>query len=205
MRIAFLALAAACGTEPPTAMTTETIFPIAVGNRWEYRLQDTDGEIGTKIQTVTSTTEGGFVFKTVRGDRETYSVQQVDAEGRLVRISEHSTFLGEVVEKMTFTPHDIRVDVDSIELGGTYSQTYLEDHDPSDGIVDVEKTQTFTVDAVDELITVPAGSFRTVRIRRNTVNGVIKIYWYAIGVGKVKEAGGQLEELVSSAIVAPSG
>jgi hypothetical protein len=67
-------------------------------------VQPQDGnELGTKIQTVTSTTEGGFIFRTVRGDRETYSIQRVDAEGRLIRISEYSTFRGVEIERMTFT------------------------------------------------------------------------------------------------------
>jgi hypothetical protein len=189
---------AACGSEPPEPPGSSTsIFPVAVGNRWELRVDGTE----TKVQVVTGETSDGFTFETTRGDKKTFSIQRIDAEGRLVRASEYSTILGAVAERLTFVPADIRVDLDTIDAGATYSQTYLEDHDPSDGIPDVRKSQTFTVEAVDEAVTVPAGTYRTVRVRRITDGGPAKTFWYAKGIGKVKEVGGQLEELVASEIV----
>jgi hypothetical protein len=197
------ALLCACGSEPPVPPPAgDSIFPVAIGNRWEFRIQDSGGDVSTKIQTITSTApDGAFLFETERGDRQTFSVQKIDAEGRLVRLSEYSTKIGVVVERISFMPPDIRVDTDSIEIGTEYSQTYLEDHDPSDGIADVEKSQTFTVEAV-ETITVPAGTYSTIRVRRATSGGPAKIFWYAKGVGKIKEVGGQLEELSSAEIEA---
>ncbi len=194
-------LVAACGSEPPDLPDAgESLFPVAVGNRWEYRVEDSTGDVTAKVQTITSTRADGFLFQTVRGDRETFSVQRIDAEGRLIRVSEYSTKIGVVVERITFVPYDVRVDVDEIEVGAKYTQTYLEDHDPLDGFPDVEKTQTFTVESIDDPVSVPAGSFRAIRIRRTTAGGPAKTYWFAKGVGKLKEAGGQLEELVSSEV-----
>jgi hypothetical protein len=56
--------------------------------------------------------------------------------------------------------------------------------------------------AVDEPVTVPAGTFNCLRVRRRASqqDGSDKTYWFAKGVGKVKEVGGQTEELTSVTI-----
>jgi hypothetical protein len=205
--LVFALLVSACGSEPPDPPGSSAIFPIAVGNRWEFTVVDNSGGAPTtKVQTVTSTApDGAFRFETVRGDRTTVSIQKIDAEGRLVRLSEYSTKIGVVVERVSFVPFDIRVDTDEIHFGDTYAQTFLEDHDPSDGYSDVQKTQTFTVEAVDEAVTVPAGTFFAVRIRRETTGGSAKTYWFAKDVGKIKEVGGQTEELVSADVAELGG
>ena len=196
-----LFLLAACGTEDPNPGKKDSLFPVAVGNKWVYRIQDADGEQPIKTQTVTGTAaDGAFTFETVRGldgQRESESVQKIDEEGRLVRLSERSIFGGNEIERITYVPNDIRVDTNSYEIGAQYSQTYTEDHDPSYMIPDITKTQTFTVEEVDEVVTVPAGTFRCIKIRRTSQDGPAKTYWYAIGVGKVQEIGGQNEQLTT--------
>ena len=127
-----------------------------------------------------------------------FSVQKIDDEGRLIRVREYSTLDGLPYERIVFEPSDIRVDTDTYELGTQYTQTYLENHDERDENPDVQKTQTFTVEAVDEPVTVPAGTFRAIKIRRTTDdNGPSKMYWYVPGIGKIKELGGQLEDLTT--------
>lgn len=194
-RLLLLALvASACGTEEPDPPDTgKSLFPVAVGNRWEYRIQDSSGSLSEKIQTVTGTAAAGYRFHTDRGDRETLSVQRIDDQMRLVRVEEQGLRLGVVIEEIRFEPPAIRLDLDDIELGTEYTQTFTERH--LDGGADVTKTQTWTIEAVDDPVTVPGGTFRAVRVHRVTEGGPEKTYWYAPGVGKVKEVGGQLEEL----------
>lgn len=189
-------LLVACGTEDPNPPGGgKSLFPVAVGNRWEYRIQDSSGGLSEKTQTVTGTAAAGFRFHTVRGDRETLSVQRIDEEERLVRVEEEGRRLGVVFEQIQFEPNAVRLDLDDTSLGTEYSQTFTERH--LDGGADVTKTQTWIVEAVDEPVTVPGGTFRALRLRRTTEGGPEKTYWYAPGVGKVKEVGGQLEELTS--------
>ena len=57
-------------------------------------------------------------------------------------------------------------------------------------------TDYWSVDAAKVPVTVPAGSFEAVVLIKSTATGS-KTYWYVPGVGKVKETGGQTEELVS--------
>ena len=54
----------------------------------------------------------------------------------------------------------------------------------------------WTVDAVSQMVTVPAGTFRAIVLTK-AGGSSLKTYWYVPGVGKVKETGGQTEELVS--------
>ncbi|MCK6466513.1 MAG: hypothetical protein L6Q93_16950, partial [Phycisphaerae bacterium] len=70
-------------------------FPVAVGNRWEFRVSDTNSAEETKVQTVTGTTSvsgaAAFVFETESGTgtalNRTISVQRLDGT-KLVRASE---------------------------------------------------------------------------------------------------------------------
>ena len=64
-----------------------------------------------------------------------------------------------------------------------------------------ERTTDWVVHRAGEEITVPAGTLCTVRLGRTvTTEGKVgreKLYWYAPGVGKVKERdGNKREELV---------
>jgi hypothetical protein len=62
-------------------------------------------------------------------------------------------------------------------------------------------TDVWSVTAVDEPVTVPAGTFKALVVRRtaNSGLGTDKSFWFARGVGKVKETGvgEQTEELQS--------
>jgi hypothetical protein len=61
-----------------------------------------------------------------------------------------------------------------------------------------EAHDLWTILSACESVTVPAGTFTAVSIQKvSATGGSTKTYWYMPGVGKVKESGGQLEELVS--------
>jgi hypothetical protein len=56
-------------------------------------------------------------------------------------------------------------------------------------------SETWTVIGDDETLTVPAGTFTHVIHFRKVGAASSKDYWYARGVGKLKETGTQTEEL----------
>ena len=70
---------------------------------------------------------------------------------------------------------------------------------PWDSPVTTSKHDTWVVEATDAQITVPAGTFTCLQLRNlNTVTGSDNRYWFAQGVGKIREEGAtQVEELTS--------
>jgi hypothetical protein len=192
---------AACGGEGAVD-PAPSLFPLAVGRRWVYRVTERDGAVEEKVQTVTGTTsEGGalaYRLVTARGGDETRSVQRVDEGGRLVRLREEVLEGGAVIERLRFVPAALRLDLVRTAQGISYDSAHVEERLDAGGAVvgTVSKALRFEVEAVDERVVVPAGEFRALRLRREGESGVVKTFWYAFGVGKVKESGGQTEELV---------
>ena len=69
-------------------------------------------------------------------------------------------------------------------------------------------TENWTTDAVNETVTVPAGTFSALKITRtNTADGTAKSQWFVPGVGKIRESNttGHLEELTSYMIPTTNG
>jgi hypothetical protein len=181
-----------------------SFFPVAVGNRWTYRVISSSNVESTKIQTVVEeqTIDGApvFVFETERAnDRGTRSVQSI-IDDKLVRWSEETLLANVVTARFLFSPKALRVDGNYTQTGESYSDTHDKHELDSNGntIATVGKVHTFTIEADKDLITVPAGEFEAVRLRRDRNDGTSKTYWYVKGLGKVKEVGGQTEELVKA-------
>ena len=198
-----LFFAAACGTEAPTPPgETKSLFPLAVGNRWTYVVDA--GSKPEKTQSVTGTiavdSREAFVLETIAGDFKRVVSYQAFEGDKLLRARE-KTYNGNIlIEDLRFSPWALRIDVGMTELGATYQSQHVEEFLDGNGQVvppAIMKTQTFFVEAVDDTINVPAGMFRCVRVRRDSAGGPSKTFWFAPGVGKIRETGGQTEDLAS--------
>ena len=204
MALAFIAIIAiiaiaACGTQPPYEPGEhESLFPLTAGDSWTFVVRETDGDVKQKIQSVEEDKgDGSFILRTeTDGDAFTVSVQAV-IDGQLVRVSEESGKGGVVTDRIRFDPPDVRVDLKASRLGAGYDSNYVEHHLDASGnvISSKEKRHHFVVEAVDQAIDVPAGQFRALRVRRDQEGGSSKTYWFVRGVGKIREVGGQVEEL----------
>jgi len=202
MKRLLLLVLMACGEAPPVVPPADQpLLPLGVGHRWTFKVTDSAGVLSVKVQTVTGTVavDGKLAFRlsTTRAeDRGTNSVQMIDA-GRLLRVSEETLEAGSVKNRSRFEPYGLRVDSTKTKAGETYRDVHMRHElDASGAIVASESNDhTYTVEAEKELVTVPAGTFECVRVRREGSDGIVKTYWYAPGLGKVKETGGQTEEL----------
>jgi DNA polymerase I-like protein with 3'-5' exonuclease and polymerase domains len=99
-----------------------------------------------------------------------------------------------------YTPDKIRIDETPAHtaMGASWQVSFTEvTTDAANMTTTVAKTETWTVEAVAESVTVPAGTFTALRLRKTTSGAADKMYWFVQGVGKVKETGDQTEELVS--------
>ena len=190
----------------------ERYFPMEVGMSWSYRVVDVaTGEVGAKTQTVEALediggSKSGIAAFRLRSDKPVgYTLSwQEDTGSALVRHLEESysgSGAGKTAE--VYLPGKLRLDesLAHVSMGATFDDTYTEAvTDVATGVTTtVEKTEQWTVEAVDEEITVPAGTFSCLRLRRvNATTGSDKRYWFARGYGKVKEEGASQIELLRS-------
>jgi len=208
MRYLLLAALLACGcgsAAPPTVEPEDTsLLPLTVGNEWTFQVTDSSGVVSVKTQTVvrtTSTADGraAFVMETSRANNKGTRSVQLIVDGQLLRASEETLDNGAVSNRYVYEPYGLRIDLSAQDINATYSDSHDKHKvDTTGAILETEeKMHTFYVEGVDELVEVPAGTFECVRVRREKVGSTDKTYWYAPGVGKVKEIGGQTEELTA--------
>ena len=212
----------ACGSLDPKADTTaedagtpaRIMLPLATGNRWTYRVTDGDA-VETKTQTIGELEPVGgsgphadvmaFRVTTARGvdgTNETVSFQGYSGS-RVVRYREqaYNATTGDLDIEEHWHPYKLRVEQaeEYLEDGATFLESYDETKlVPGEEPTTATRSDRWTVLAASETVTVPAGTFEALKVNRvSSSQGAVKTYWFVENVGKVKEEGGQLEELES--------
>jgi hypothetical protein len=224
-----LLVLAACGggaDAPPDAAqidecpTTGRYMELATGSSWTYQVDD-GGGTETKTQTVGPLEDVGgakagvtaFRMTTTRSAGEVVSWQE-DTGTAILRHREQD-LAGTTTTDEIYEPHKTRLDEspDHLVAGATWAEDYSEEITATDTSTvpptvttdTVAKRDNWEVVAVDEVVVVPAGAFCTLHLKRtstaNGAGGSVKHYYFARGVGKVREAGGnQTEELSDYAL-----
>lgn len=183
------------------------------GASWTYQVDD-GGGIETKTQSVggledVGGTKAGVMAYRLTTERATGDVVswQEDTGSAILRHREQDG-AGTTSTDEIYEPHKTRIDESDEHLveGTTWSEDYTETVTADNGVdppmtTTAAKRDRWLVEAVDEVLSVPAGDFCTLRVKRtSTVNGTggsVKTYWFARNVGKVREEGGnQVEELL---------
>jgi hypothetical protein len=211
-----LALTPACNDDDnkdADAQVEETegaYLPWAVGNSWTYRVTN-NGTVSMKVTTITDEEKVGgsgpnadksaFLVVTKKGAKdETRSWQGLDGD-RVLRYREQSFHetTGELEQEEHWDPYKLHFDgsdehtAEGASWLESYDETKIAEGKPDET---AEARDRWTVDAPSVEVEVPAGKFRAVVVQKAS-GGTLKTYWYVRGVGKVKETGGQTEELVS--------
>lgn len=142
--------------------------------------------------------------KGTNGNDETRSWQVLQGE-RVVRYREQSfgAATGALQQEEYWEPHKIHIDWSAERLltGATWTETYEETKLPVGGSPSVTPVEdSWRCVAAAESVTVPAGTFTAVVFEKTSGSGTKKTYYYARGVGKLKEVGVQTEELVSFSV-----
>jgi hypothetical protein len=200
-----------------TASPIGDLLPWKEGNSWKYRVTDDDATVTTKTTTVgpLELVGGTGPNKDLMAHRvtthkddtgggtevdETVSWQAVVGQ-RVVRYREQAfgrmTNLLELEEH--WDPSKLHVDSSAANttVGHDWLESYTETKLPAGGepTYNSPSFDRWFVDA-REMVTVPGGTFDALVLRKVSSSQNEKRYWYAPGVGKVKETGGQTEELV---------
>lgn len=189
------------------------LLPWAVGNSWTYQVTG-DGETSTKVVTVEALEKVGgsgpnkdeLANRTVtrKGERDETISWQTRVADRVIRYREQSfkASTGALDVEEHWDPHKLHIDgsASRIVAGAHWTEAYDETKIRGEGgTSSAQRTDQWSVKAVDEDVEVPAGKFKAVVIEKKSND--TKTYWYVPGVGKVKETGGQTEELVTSMVM----
>ena len=118
---------------------------------------------------------------------------------------------GAVLVDKQYAPPILVLDESAAHLvsGATWTEQYMETKTPSTKKKATKETTDWTVEAVADTVTVPAGTYTCIRVRRNHTSSKTPsntVSWYADGVGKVKETGAGAfndETLELSAVTMP--
>lgn len=212
---ALAAVVAGCGgmdvstdTGTPPTITTGPYQPMVIGATWTYHVDD-QGEVYDKTSTVMASEDMGGAkagmigFKVQENVKDKIQLTWFEATDTYVR-RHHDQFvssLGGVTSDEWYEPYLLRVDESAEHLmpGATWNVVYTKTETvgiPKTG----NHTETWSVDAVDEDVSVPAGNFKALKVTRtDTSDGSTKTQWFVRGVGKVREqtGAGHLEQLTT--------
>lgn len=186
------------------------LMPWKEGNTWTYRV------LAAGVETMKTVTVGPQ--EPVGGDgphRDTMAFKVITTKGvndrtvswravigpAIVRYREQSfsATTGQLKLDEYWVPYKLYIDgsQERMAAGAAWVEEY-EETKIAVGVPPVTATRRdqWVVDSPNEEVTVPAGTFRAVVLQKAGGTSV-KTYWYVPGIGKVKETGGQTEELVS--------
>jgi hypothetical protein len=199
------------GTGTGGAVITESLLPFKEGNTWTYRVTE-GSETFTKVTVVEAEEPVGGegpnsevlanrVTTTKKdGLDKTVSWQKYE-DGILKRFREQGFNPGDGSLEIDeyWTPYKLHVDdnaehtADGVSWIEEYDETKLE---VGTSPVTSTKRDVWSVQETDATVTVPAGTFDNAIVLVKSGASTQKTYYYVPGVGKVKELGGQTEELV---------
>jgi hypothetical protein len=184
--------------------------PLVVGATWVYQVND---GVETTMQTVTVEAEDtfagaepgarGFRVLTQKAYGVTLTSWWEDRGDQVVRHRELSVDgKGVTYGDETFIPARPVVDelAKHLTLGATWKQRFSDIIQDSGTTYSDCKSDKFAIQATEEQVTVPAGTFTALKVTR-TDSGATE--WFAQGVGRVKHVSNSTAELVSFSIPQP--
>lgn len=220
--LTFSLLVAGCGSDggadtgpdatPAECPTDGRYMGLTTGKSWTYRVTDVvDGTVAEKTQTVGALEDVGgakagtmaYKMTTVKLGGTVESWQE--DTGEAIRRHREIDLAGGTQGEEIYEPHKLRVDESAARIvaNAMYTEMYTEHFTDAAtmAMTMTMKTEDWTVEELEDQVTVPAGTFCAMRLRRismTAVGGSDKTYWFARGVGKVKEVGvNRIEELMS--------
>jgi hypothetical protein len=199
-------------------MTSGRYQPLAVGATWVYQVTDTNNVAYTKNSSVESLEDAGGSFAGTMAYKVTENVknstqytwyQMTDTDVRRLH-DQQLDASGAVSSDDWYMPYNLRVDEspEHTKAGATWQLSYMDAHTSAKKPPKTTTTtENWSVDAVMETVTVPAGTFSALRITRTDTasGGSAKTQWFVPGVGKIREQNntGHLEVMTSYQL--PSG
>jgi len=193
-------------------------FPLAVGAAWTYRISSPTEATADKTTTVEAMEpedgmNGPMAFRIRNQSLDGTNINWEQLSGTaIVRYRQHVVDASDnILIDKAFVPSSVDFDESETRLAAaaSWNETYLETQTaaPAAGKTKQEFVM-WTVEAIDDVVSVPAGTFTCIRVRRHhssSKNPADEVAWYAKGIGKVKETGvgslaDQTRELLSATL-----
>lgn len=194
--------------------SSDRYLPFSVGDTWRYRVTDPGGADDESIKrqeykeefVPEGETEPVIVQETIKATGRT--VNWLRQEGDvIIRLRQEDYDPEDIIERTTvYEPSKLRLDESPEHLaqGATWDDVYTSVvYDPLGDEVDrVEIIDQWTVIDVGVPCNTPWGELECIQIHKERIQGGISVkdYWFARGHGKVREEGGQIEELIGCAL-----
>lgn len=189
---------------------TQSLYPMVAGATWTWDNLDLNGTVKfEEMATMSATTFDGqpaFLLIDGAGGSGTNTESTLLRRGsRALRVHKEVKTGSTTEFLVDYTPGFTRVDDSWDTAGESYNLNYLRVETDGAGGNRKEDTRVhdFEIIAIDAEVTVPAGTFTCVHIRRTRADqggsmGVQVEAWYAPGVGKVKELREDRSEVLTS-------
>ena len=198
---------------PPT-ITTGPYQPLTIGSTWTYHVED-QGVVYDKQSSVEAFEDMMGMAPGVMGYkvRETIksTIQMTWYEQTQTDVRRHHDVMTDDQNRMLsdewYTPYLLRVDEspEHLQAGAAWSINYTHTKvTSSKPMTETNKTENWTVDGVDVVTKVTAGTFQALKIiRADPTDGSTKTQWFVRGVGKVREltSAGHYEDLTNFNVV----
>jgi hypothetical protein len=184
--------------------------PLVVGATWSYHVDD-QGVVYDKASVVEATEDiggakagiSGYKVRETIKDAVQYTWYQAIGSGVVRHHDQMQDTSGKLLSDEWYDPYLRRTDetAEHLMAGATWVETYTNTKTTTTKPTAVIPHQeSWTTEAVDESITVPAGTFNALKVTRaDPTDGGTKTQWFVRGIGKVREqtGAGHLEELTA--------
>jgi hypothetical protein len=200
------------GSRDAQVANSKPLLPWKVGNSWTYRVTG-GGVVSMKVTEIGAEeivggngphkTEMAFKVTTAKMDGTDKSISwQQAVDGKVLRYREQS--FSKATGELTLEEHwdPFKLHIDGTAKHTVAAVTWLEQYEETklpagSAATTASQSDRWTVQSADEAVTVPAGTFKHAIVITKAGGSNLKTYWYVRGIGKIKETGGQTEELVS--------
>jgi hypothetical protein len=201
LTVGALALAG-CGTLTPRregSRQTTTYLPLELGATWHYTITGDDGRRGSGTIRVDGIDYGGsngavpeYRVRADLLDATIWSWDDLEA-GRVTREQEEvDDRTGTVLAEATYDPPITVLDEREAQLveGAAWPEVFLDTTPNAKGRPKTKRAEAkWKVESVEDRVSVPAGTFVCLRVRRTQKHHPALVSWYAKGVGLVQQIG----------------
>lgn len=195
------------------AATSGRYIPLSIGAGWTWNGYDTlsglSGPTDSRVEAMEALTGAkagisAFRVKSLTLSGYTVNWQQDTGTATVRHREQFFDATGALKSDHVYTPSKLRLDEDPAHLvvGASWTEMYTDDVTAPTVVPSRAATATWTVEAIDEMVSVPAGTFSCLRVHsvESGLNGYDSTFWFARNIGKVKESGTEVRELVGYSI-----